>query len=284
MRGQASNLALSAVRVARKKVIVKRLDAIQNLGGVSILCSDKTGTLTMDYVRVSATTTGWGAQSDLPLKLAFLNSALQTGTRSPIDGAIVEFVREEGFSKFAAPQEGEEGEDEDDVKLEEWDKLAEVPFDSTRRLLSVLVSHPRVGANEKGLLITKGAVEEVLERCVRVYDHLSSSAVKLTDFKPGVDTTLPLTSDARRQILETAERFNGDGLRLVAVACKSAVAMSFMTMNTADESDLVFIGFVGFLDPLKPDAADAISRLGKLGVQVRLTFFPINQFQCFIHG
>jgi Mg2+-importing ATPase len=151
--------------------------------------------------------------------------------------------------------------------------LGEVPFDSTRRLLSVLVSRSRIRTDEKGLLITKGAVEEVLDCCTRVYDHpssseSSSSSVKLIEFKPETNTTSPLTSDARHQILQTAGRFNREGVRLVAVACKSAVAMSFMTATTADEIDLVFIGFLGFLDPLKPDAADAIARLSKMGVQV----------------
>ena len=249
--------------MARDKVIVKRFDAIQVLGAVNILCSDKTGTLTIDLVRVSGSTTGFGDPSDLPLQLAYLNSALQTGTRSPIDRAIVDFFKD----KFA------QNDDKNDnyVKVEEWDKLAEVPFDSTRRLLSVLVSHSSIGTDEKGLLITKGAVEEVLDRCTHVHDHTSSSSspsapANFNEFKP--KKSLPLTADTRQQILETAERLHGEGLRLVAVACKYSVAMPFMTLNTKDETDLVFVGLVGFLDPLKPDAAGAIDRLAKLGVQV----------------
>jgi Mg2+-importing ATPase len=260
-------------------VIVKRFDAIQNLGAISILCSDKTGTLTMDHVQVSASTTGSGDPSHLPLQLAYLNSALQTGTRSALDGAIVEFVQEGGFSK---PDNQKSLDSGLDVKVEEWNKLAEVPFDSARRLLSVLVSRSKIGTEEKGLLITKGAVEEVLNCCTRVYDHpsseSSSSSVNLTNFKPEANTTLPLTSDGRLQILQTAERFNREGLRLVAVACKSAVAMSFVTATTADETDLVFIGFLCFLDPLKPDAADAITRMSKMGVQVRLFYSRLGGF------
>jgi len=98
--------------------------------------------------------TGSGDQSDLPLKLAYLNSALQTGTRSPLDGAIVEFVRQKCSAAV-----GSNGEDENDVNLEDWDKLAEVPFDSNRRLLSILVSHSRVGTDQKGLLITKARLK-----------------------------------------------------------------------------------------------------------------------------
>ena len=148
---QASNLALSAVRVARKKVIVKRLDAIQNLGAITILCSDKTGTLTIDHVQVSVSTTGFGDQSELPLKLAYINSALQTGTRSLIDRGIVEFANKE----FAKSADEDRGEGENSVNPNDWVKFGEVPFDSTRRLLSVLVSRSGTGTDEKGLLITK---------------------------------------------------------------------------------------------------------------------------------
>lgn len=253
---------------------MKRFDAIQVLGAVNILCSDKTGTLTIDLVRVSGSTTGFGDPSDLPLQLAYLNSALQTGTRSPIDRAIVDFFKD----KFAQNDD----KNDNDVKVEEWDKLAEVPFDSTRRLLSVLVSHSRIGTDEKGLLITKGAVEEVLDRCTHVHDHTSSSSspsapANFNEFKP--KKSLPLTADTRQQILETAERLHGEGLRLVAIACKYSVAIPFITLNTKDETDLVFVGLVGFLDPLKPDAAGAIDRLAKLGVQVSQNF---EGKQCFL--
>jgi P-type Mg2+ transporter len=215
---------------------------------------------------VSGSTTGSGDESNLPLQLAYLNSALQTGTRSPLDSAIVDFTRR----KFE--QSVEEGIDHgiDIVKLEDYDKIAEVPFDSSRRLLSVLVARTRT--MEKGLLVTKGAVEEVLERCTKLYTHPSSSPLSpspppFDDFKPSKST--PLTADNRSTILQTAERLNEEGLRLIAVACKSSVAMAgILTMTTDDEVDLVFVGFLGFLDPLKPDAADAINRLAKLGVQV----------------
>jgi Mg2+-importing ATPase len=150
------------------------------------------------------------------------------GERSLIDGAIIEFVRE----VFSSSTQQEDKDKTDDAKLEEWDKLAETRSILLGASVPILVSCSRVGSNEKGRFITKGAVEEVLDRCARVYDHPSSFAVKLTEFKPGANTTLLLTLDTRRQILEMAERFNGEGLRLVAVACKSAVAMSFMTVNT----------------------------------------------------
>ena len=223
----------------------------------------------MDHVQVTVSTSPDGEETNLPVKLAYLNSALQTGTRSPIDASIVDYASARtGQDQHADDAEGGIGEE---IRIEQWEKLGEVPFDSTRRLLSVLVARSRSGVDEKGFLITKGAVEEVLDRCTRIYDHTSS--VYLDDFKLGTDRTSSLTTDRRGQILRRAERFNSDGLRLVAVACKSAVAMPSMSVTRVDEADLVFIGFLGFLDPLKPDAADAIGRLAELGVQVRHTFY-----------
>jgi len=213
-------------------------------------------------VRLSISITGVGASSNLPLKLAFVNSALQTGTRSLLDSAIVDYVRE-----TILESEDEGGAAEEYLNLNKWAKVSEVPFDSSRRLLSVLVSREPAGTDEKGLFITKGAVEEVLDRCIQVYDYPpSSSSGTWEQFKPSHSP--PLTVDAKREILETAERLNEEGLRLVAVACRSTVAMQFMTSTAGDERDLVFIGFLGFLDPVKPDAAEAINTLASLGVQV----------------
>jgi P-type Mg2+ transporter len=278
-------LALSAVRIARKKVIVKRLDAIQNLGAVSILCSDKTGTLTVDSVHVSASVSESGVASDLPVKLAYVNSVMQTGTRSPIDSAVVEYMKKRL-----------DMEDFKDVNLEGWVKLGEIPFDSSRRLLSVLASRPRSGEGgdtRDGLFITKGAVEEVLNSCTRVLVHpcagsegeeISSPAqqpVSILDFSPELPSmSSPLTSEVRSRILKTAERLNEDGLRLIAVGCKlsvdkpleaiGAVAEVTVSLFSDDESDLTFIGFLGFLDPPKEDAMEAIEKLRKLNVQVRI--------------
>lgn len=255
-----SNLALSAVRVARKKVIVKRFDAIQNLGAVRILCSDKTGTLTADLVRISMSTTGTGDLSQLPIKLAYINSSLQTGSRSPIDHAIVDFVDQNEQDMFT------------DIPRDGWVKQGEVPFDSSRRLLSVLVSRPG-GDGSEGLLITKGAVEEVLDLCVSVYNHQTSPSSDASeplglDISPS--TTLIFTADERQKILDTAQRLNEDGLRLVAVACREQLIKPFMTISCSDESELTFIGFIGLLDPLKPDATQAIKDLAALNVQVRI--------------
>ncbi|KAG2132602.1 Mg-transporting ATPase [Suillus cothurnatus] len=248
-----SNLALSAVRVARKKVIVKRFDAIQNLGTVRILCSDKTGTLTADLVRISMSATGTGALSQLPIELAYINSSLQTGSRSPIDHAIVDFVNQSEQDIFT------------DIPRDGWVKQGEVPFDSSRRLLSVLVSRPG-GDGSEGLLITKGAVEEVLDLCVSVYNHQPSPSLNASEL--AWFGYIPFND--RRKILGTAQRLNEEGLRLVAVACREQLIKPFMTISCSDESELTFIGFIGLLDPLKPDATQAIKDLAALNVQVRI--------------
>lgn len=255
-----SNLALSAVRVARKKVIVKRFDAIQNLGAVRILCSDKTGTLTADLVRISMSTTDAGDLSQLPIKLAYINSSLQTGSRSPIDHAIVDFVDQSEQDVFT------------DIPRDGWVKQGEVPFDSSRRLLSVLVSRSDDDGSE-GLFITKGAVEEVLDLCVSVYNHQlspSSNAPAPLGLDISASMTSILTADRRQKILGAAQRLNEEGLRLVAVACREQLIKPPMTISCSDENELIFIGFIGLLDPLKPDAAQAIKDLATLNVQVRI--------------
>lgn len=251
---KTSNLALSAVRIARQKVIVKRFDAIQNLGAVSVLCSDKTGTLTADLVRVAKSVNTKGELSDLPIKLSFINSLLQTGSRSPIDRAILDYIGENEKDSVT------------DDQLNGWSKLGEVPFDSTRRMLSVLACRPS-GDEGEALFITKGAVEEVLERCVSTLKHEDfSKPIGNIGFDLSSSTTL--TEVDRLEILDSAKRLNEDGLRLIAIACRKASVKIGTTISTEDEEDLVFVGFVALLDPLKPDAAEAIRKLGSLHVQV----------------
>lgn len=251
---KTSNLALSAVRIARQKVIVKRFDAIQNLGAVSILCSDKTGTLTADLVRVAKSVNARCYPSDLPIKLSFINSLLQTGSRSPIDRAILDYVGEDEKSSFG------------DIQVDGWSKLAEVPFDSTRRMLSILARSPSAGEGA-ALFITKGAVEEVLERCVSVLkDEEFTKPIEKIEFDPSSSTVL--TEADRLQILNSAKQLNEDGLRLIAVASRKAFIKMGTTISAEDEEDFIFVGFVALLDPLKPDAAEAIQKLGNLHVQV----------------
>ena len=276
---QTSNLALSAVRMSAKKVIVKQLEAILNLGGTSVLCCDKTGTLTQDRVVLHSAVDGTGAPARFPLELAYLNAHFQLGTRSFLDAAILAAASDEGGDTLPALPQG-------------WMKIFEIPFDSTRRMLSVVLAHQtgsggksgnnnnRSEEKEEGLMITKGAAEEVLERCTKMYDlppYSSDGDVPpISPSTPGAISTSPLDDATRRSLLDTSEILNSQGLRVIGVAIKPCVYLppadtALVGKDEADlfeECNLVFVGFLAFLDPPKPDAAEAINRLKALGVKV----------------
>jgi P-type Mg2+ transporter len=273
---QTSNLALSAVRMSAKKVIVKQLEAILNLGGTTVLCCDKTGTLTQDCVVLHSAVDGAGEPYHIPLEFAYLNAHFQMGTRSFLDAAILAASSDTGGEALTAlPQE--------------WTKVSEIPFDSTRRMLSVVLAH---AGSEKpgreGLMITKGAAEEVLERCTKILDLPPCDDDALSDSKTGPDdtsslapgaisTSQPIDEDIRNSLAFTAETLNSQGLRVIAVAIKHFIGLPSNRALEKDvevvfeERDLVFVGFLAFLDPPKPDAAEAIERLKGLGVKVSLT-------------
>jgi Mg2+-importing ATPase len=239
-----ANLAQGAIAMGKQDVIVKRLDGVQNLGGITCLCSDKTGTLTIDRVELHSSVSPDGLPSTLPIDLAFLNSSLQTGTRSLLDAAITK--------------------ERDTACIEAALKFGEVPFDSSRRLLSIYAAQD--AEVEDAYIITKGAVEEVLERCT-FYINPTSSVDALSPIE-----TLPLNKAALKSFLATADKLNTDGLRLVAVAQRRVPeyrTATYYEFDRTEERDLVFVGFLAFLDPPKEDAADAIRELASLGIPVR---------------
>lgn len=265
-----SNLALSAVRMSAKKVIVKQLEAILNLGGTTVLCCDKTGTLTQDRVVLHSAVDGAGAPSHFPLELAYLNAYFQMGTRSFLDAAILAASSDTGGDALEELPQG-------------WTRVFEIPFDSTRRMLSVVLAHTGpTKSGREGMIITKGAAEEVLERCTKMYefargDDDTSSDCKIAsgDFVPGaVLTSEPIDEATRSSLASTAETLNSQGLRVIAVATKlykdlpSDASIEKDDQVVFEERDLVFVGFLAFLDPPKPDAADAIKRLQGFGVKV----------------
>jgi Mg2+-importing ATPase len=229
-----STLAKGAVFLSRKKVIVKRLDAIQNFGAMDVLCTDKTGTLTQDKIFLERHVDVWGEESDEVLAMAYLNSYYQTGLKNLLDVAVLEHV---------------------DVHQElnpakNYRKVDEIPFDFNRRRMSVVVSE-REDHHE---LITKGAVEEILSVCSRVRHG---------------DAIEPLTPELLARIREVTAELNEEGLRVVAVAAKE-VPPSKETYGVADESELTLIGYVAFLDPPKESAAPAIKALAEHGVAVKV--------------
>lgn len=229
-----ANLAKGAVAMARQKVIVKRLNAIQNLGAMDILCTDKTGTLTQDKVVLIEHLDIRGQQDVRVLEYAYLNSAYQTGLKNLLDRAVLEH----GALDYAPDL------------LRKYAKVDEIPFDFVRRRMSVVVERDHT----RHLLICKGAVEEVLAICILAQDR---------------DATIPLTDDLRRQVARLARAKNEDGLRAVAVACKS-LPRADRLYAVEDEQDLVLVGLLAFLDPPKETAAPAIRMLQRHGVQVKI--------------
>ena len=226
-------LAKGAVDMSRKKVIIKNLNAIQNLGSVDILCTDKTGTLTKDKVALEYHIDIYGKDNIGVLRLAFLNSFYQTGLKNLIDTAVISRQEELGIG---------------DLKTS-YKKVDEVPFDFNRRRMSVVVSD----ADGKTQMITKGAVEEMLKCC---------------SFAEGNGTVMPITDDVQSFILNKSEELNAQGMRVIALAYKTNHS-PVGQFSVADEADMVLIGFLAFLDPPKETAAKAIKALHEYGVAVK---------------
>jgi P-type Mg2+ transporter len=227
-------LARSAIDLARRKVIVKRLAAIHDIGAMDVLCTDKTGTLTEARIDLVGVVDGLGAVSPGAFTYAYINSRFESGMKSPLDEAIL-----------AAHQAGAPL-----VDLALWRKIDEVPFDFERRRVSILAE--TVG---KRLLVVKGAPEEIL--------RLSSR------YETAAGTVLPLDDAARQTIQATFDRLSAAGQRLLAIATHVAPADHDSAALT-DETDLIFAGFAIFLDPPKPTAATAIGELAAAGVAVKV--------------
>ena len=229
-----STLAKGAVLLSRRKVIVKRLDAIQNFGAMDVLCTDKTGTLTQDRIALERHTDVFGNDSQDVLVFAYLNSHFQTGLTNLLDRAVLEHVELQTELRLA----------------QDYRKVDEIPFDFERRRMSVVVSE----RDDHHELVCKGAVEEMLAVCSRVREG-------------GQD--LPLDAQRLARVRQTTEELNEQGLRVVAVAMKEVPATSEV-YSQADEQDLTLLGYVAFLDPPKESTAQALQALAGLGVEVKV--------------
>ena len=227
----SSSLSKGAVRMSKKKTIVKKLDAIQNLGAMNILCTDKTGTLTEDRIVLEKYLDINGHEEPRILKHAFLNAYFQTGLKGNIDEAIIKRALENGMKEVA----------------ERYIKIDEIPFDFSRRRLSVVVTD-----GTKKQLITKGAVEEILNICTMV------------DYKGQVS---PITKEIKENIEKISRKLNEDGLRVVAICQKNDIE-KIENFNILDEKNMVLLGFIGFLDPPKESAKESISKLNNAGIRV----------------
>lgn len=229
-----STLAKGAMILSRKKVIVKRLDAMQNFGAMDVLCTDKTGTLTQDKVFLSRHIDVWGVDSDEVLEMAYLNSYYQTGLKNLLDVAVLE---QADLNKALNPARN-------------YRKVDEIPFDFTRRRMSVVVAE-REDHHE---LICKGAVDEILSVCTQVRQG---------------GATISLTPELLQQIHTITGDLNEEGLRVVAVASKE-LPPNKEVYGVADECALTLIGYVAFLDPPKDSTAPALQALAAHGVTVKV--------------
>jgi Mg2+-importing ATPase len=240
-----ANLARGAVNMSKRKVIVKRLNAIQNIGAMDILCTDKTGTLTMDKIVLERYLNVNGVEDNEVLKWAYLNSFYQTGLKNLLDIAVLDH-----------------GEIKDYLKVEEtFTKVDEIPFDFQRRRMSVILAQEK---NHKHLLICKGAVEEVLDLCTYSFDPGEDRQLHIEQ-----DAVIPMDAQMRQNILDITNKLNGEGLRVLLVAIKEYDERP-LTYSIADESNMILTGFIGFLDPAKPSAKPSIEALHKLGIELKV--------------
>jgi Mg2+-importing ATPase len=230
------NLSKGALAMSRKKVIVKRLNSIQNFGAMDVLCTDKTGTLTQDKVIMKKSVDLHGDENDAVLQYAYLNSFYQSGLKNLLDVAV---LNEVDIRK--------------DLHIDEqaYAKIDEIPFDFVRRRMSVVVLK---NETKEHVLICKGAVEEILNSCVK-------GEVNGQPF----DMTLAHRADT----LKLAQDLNEDGFRVIAVAHKD-MPPEQAVYGVKDECELTLIGFIAFLDPPKESAAPAIAALEGHGIKVKI--------------
>jgi len=227
------SLSRGAILMSRKKVIVKRLNSIQNFGAMDILCTDKTGTLTIDHVILERHCDVVRKEDDAVLRDAYLISHFQTGLKNVLDRAILDHRQD------IHEQHG----------VEQHKKVDEIPFDFSRRMMSVVVEKP----DNAYCLLTKGAPEEIFRRC--------------TQFELE-DEILPMDPVLIQDLRDEYERLSADGFRVLAVAYKDVERRAAYSRD--DETDLILRGYVAFLDPPKGSAGPAIAALQKHGVTIKI--------------
>ena len=232
------NLAKGAIAMSRKRVIVKRLNSIQNLGAMDVLCTDKTGTLTQDEIILERYVDIAGNEDETVLEYAYLNSHYQSGLKNLLDVAVLKHVDIHQKLHQAAA----------------FEKLDEIPFDFQRRRMSVVVKQNEV----LQILICKGAVEEIASCCTKVVLNGQVQAI---------------TPELKVQQESLFAELSSDGFRVIAVAIKEIAVANANPNNhytVADESNLTLVGYVAFLDPPKDSARPAIAELHALGVKVKI--------------
>jgi len=229
------NLARGALALAGKQVIVKRLGAVQTLGAIDVLCTDKTGTLTQDRVVLERHVDIAGRPSEQVLDYAYLNSYHQTGLKNLLDTAVLQYAHV--HARLNAVQG--------------WRKIGEIPFDFRRRRMSVVLARP----DGERIMICKGAVEEVMSACTDA--EREGGRIPLGRGHPG-------------ELETVVARLNEEGLRVIALAYRLLAPDENALTDAALERDLTLLGYIAFLDPPKDSAAAAIAALAQGGVAVKV--------------
>ncbi|WP_425313220.1 magnesium-translocating P-type ATPase [Paenibacillus mangrovi] len=229
-----TNLAKGAGVMSRNKVVVKRLNAIQNFGAMNILCTDKTGTLTQDKIILEKYMNVHGDEDLKVLEYAYLNSFHQTGLKNLLDVAVLEHVE---LTEVLGAEK-------------KFTKIDEIPFDFNRRRMSVVLEKSGNGH----VLICKGAIEEIINVCTHVLDQ---------------GETLELTPQLAHKAKQMVHELNNEGQRVIAVAIKT-VSPKAESYGKQDESELTLVGYVGFIDPPKETSKTAIQALKRNGVDIKV--------------
>jgi len=230
------NLSKGALMMARKRMIVKRLNAIQNFGAMDVLCTDKTGTITQGKIVLERYLDVHGERSDKVLNYAYLNSFYQTGLKNLMDGAILEH-----------------NELTSHLEVTKYHKIDEIPFDFIRKRMSVVIKDADTNIS---ILICKGAVEEIMAKCGHVEKNDIQTAITLPD---------------QTASYNIANELNSEGFRVIALAYKMlSHAPDKHVYEVKDESDLVLLGFLAFLDPPKDTALETLQRLRALNIDVKI--------------
>ena len=225
-------LSKGAMAMSRKKVIIKRLNSIQNLGAMDVLCTDKTGTLTRDHIILVKHCDVVLQNDESVLTLAYLNSHFQTGLKNVMDRAVLAYLRDNGQPAHA-----------------EFSKVDEIPFDFARKIMSVVVQSPDGGHR----MICKGAPEEIFKRCTQ-YELEGESR--------------PIERVILDDLREEHDRLSSDGFRVLAIAFKDLAKKP--SYSKEDECDLILKGYVAFLDPPKDSAQTAIRAMHEHGIAVKV--------------
>lgn len=234
-----ASLAKGSIIMAKEKVVIKKLNAIQDLGAIDILCTDKTGTLTQDEIVLEYPLDIHGDLDMAVLRRAYLNSHFQTGLKNLMDRAIISRTEKEA---------------KEHVILQNLDtsfqKIDELPFDFERRRMSVIVKDDSNVVS----MVTKGALEEMLTISTHV------------EYRGEI---IPITESIRQEVLAEVGQLNRQGLRVLGVGYKSDLREDY-AYAVADESDMILTGYLAFLDPPKPSAAPAIQALLEHGVRTKI--------------